>query len=74
LVWKCSNKQYQAKVHNIETGLPPDFDPKKYLELNPGLEKFWISKGIKHTSKKALLEHAEIHYRDFGAKDNWQYK
>jgi hypothetical protein len=66
--------KYQAKVHNIETGLPPDFDPKKYLELNPGLEKFWISKGIKHTSKKALLEHAEIHYRDFGAKDNWQYK
>ena len=65
---------YQQKIHNKEIGLPPDFDPKTYLEINPGLEQFWTSKGIKHKSKKALLEHAEIHYRDFGAKENWKYK
>jgi uncharacterized membrane protein len=61
-------------VHNKTVGLPFDFDPETYLEINPGLEQFWTSKGIKHKSKKALLEHAETHYRDFGAKDNWKYK
>jgi hypothetical protein len=76
LGWITTNQilVYQQKIHNREIGLPPDFDPKTYLEINPGLEQFWTSKGIKHKSKKALLEHAEIHYRDFGAKDNWQYK
>lgn len=65
---------YLIKTHNIEHGLPADFDPKRYLELNPGLETFWASKSIKHNSKRELWDHAELHYKGFGAKDGWRYK
>lgn len=65
---------YLIKTHNIERGLPADFDPKKYLELNPGIETFWLSKGIKHISKRELWDHAELHYKGFGANDGWRYK
>lgn len=65
---------YRIRTRNIERGLPADFDPKRYLELNPGLETFWASQSIKHNSKRELWDHAELHYKGFGAKDGWRYK
>ena len=61
-------------IHNKEVGLPLDFDPEMYLKMNPQLEQYWESIGVNHQSRQALLEHAELHYRDFGAKDGWHYK
>ena len=61
------------EIHNIETGLPADFDPAIYLRLNPGLEEFWKSQGINDSGQR-LLDHAEEHYKAFGAKDGWRYK
>lgn len=63
----------KIKAHNLAMGLPPDFDPELYLQMHPILVKFWNSRGI-FESGRPLLDHAEIHYRDFGAKDGWQYK
>lgn len=62
----------KIKAHNLAIGLPPDFDPELYLQMNPILIKFWNSKGI-FESGRPLLDHAEIHYREFGAKEGWQY-
>ncbi|HWA35548.1 MAG TPA: hypothetical protein VG737_15510 [Cyclobacteriaceae bacterium] len=59
--------------HNKEAGLPLDFDPATYLEINPGLVEFWESHGM-HESGDVLLNHAEEHYKAFGAKDGWKYK
>lgn len=61
------------EVHNSKMGLPIDFSPKTYLSLHPGLREFLISKGI-HENGKTLMNSAEIHYRDFGSKENWEYK
>jgi hypothetical protein len=61
------------QTHNLEVGLPIDFDPELYLELNPGLIEFWHSRGI-NKSGQDLLNHAELHYKNFGIKDNWKYK
>lgn len=61
------------EVHNSKMGLPVDFNPTTYLSLHPGLQEFWISKGI-HENGKALMNRAEIHYRDFGSKEKLEYK
>jgi hypothetical protein len=61
------------QAHNKEVGLPLDFDPATYLELNPGLVEFWESHGI-HESGEVLLNHAEEHYKAFGSKDGWKYR
>jgi hypothetical protein len=63
----------QKEAHNLAAGLPPDFDPEVYLALHPGLEEYWHSVGMFETGQ-ALLDHAEIHYRYFGSKDNWSYR
>ena len=61
------------KAHNISVGLPADFDPARYLELNPGIQDYWKASGINESGQQ-LLNHAEEHYIGFGAKDNWKYK
>jgi hypothetical protein len=61
------------QAHNKEVGLPLDFDPATYLEINPGLVEFWKSHGI-HESGEVLLNHAEEHYKAFGSKDGWKYR
>ena len=66
-------KEAQSRTHNTETGLPVDFDPVFYLRSNPGLEEYWKSSGISKTGQR-LLNHAEEHYKGFGANDGWQYK
>ncbi len=63
----------QCKTHNIEIGLPVDFDPAIYLRLNPGLEEYWKASGINESGQR-LLDHAEEHYKGFGARDRWKYK
>jgi hypothetical protein len=63
----------RRQLHNREAGLPLDFDPQIYLNLHPGLQEFWISVGMRE-SGQALLDHAEVHYKYFGAKDGWTYK
>ena len=66
-------RKTRQEIHNIEAGLPADFDPAIYLRLNPGLEEFWKSQGINDSGQR-LLNHAEEHYKSFGARDQWRYK
>jgi hypothetical protein len=63
----------RREAHNTAAGLPIDFDPEIYLRLHPGLEEYWHSVGM-FESGQALLDHAEMHYLYFGAKDNWTYR
>lgn len=63
----------KQQAHNRNVGLPVDFDPKTYLKLNPQIQKFWRSSGIKE-SGQALFDRAELHYKEFGSKDGWKYK
>ncbi|MBY0433304.1 MAG: hypothetical protein K2U26_04260 [Cyclobacteriaceae bacterium] len=74
LYWK-SRQDYKSwrDKHNLEYGLPLDFDPEIYLKLHPELVEFWESKGIKETKQNQLI-HAGEHYKYFGVKDNWTYK
>ncbi len=60
-------------LHNIKVGLPIDFNAEIYLKINPGLQEFWKSKGINDDGQQ-LLNHAEEHYKAFGAKEGWKYK
>jgi hypothetical protein len=66
-------KMIQQEKHNIEVGLPIDFDPETYLILNPGLQEFWRSQGI-FESGQPLIDRTEIHYKYFGEKDHWRYR
>ena len=63
----------ETKAHNLEMGLPPDFDPALYLRLNPGLIEYWHSVGI-YESGSALLRRGELHYVGFGANQKLPYK
>ena len=62
------------EAHNLKMGLPIDFSPTAYLRLHPGLQEFWISKGIEEKGKALMNRAAEIHYRDFGSKEKLEYK
>jgi hypothetical protein len=63
----------ERTAHNLRIGLPSDFDPELYLEINPGLQEYWWSIGI-NESGESLLNRAELHYKAFGSKEGWKYK
>ncbi|HEY5824301.1 MAG TPA: glycosyltransferase family 87 protein [Cyclobacteriaceae bacterium] len=67
------NDKGKKQKHNIEAGLPIDFDPKKYLDLNPQIIEYWRSRGIVDTGK-TLYVRAEEHYKTFGAKEGYRFK
>jgi hypothetical protein len=72
LAWAIINYriEFQKKQHNIEAGLPEDFNAVMYLDLNPQLVEFWNSKGI-NESGPLLIKRAEDHYKAFGSKEGY---
>jgi hypothetical protein len=66
-------RRITREAHNIQMGLPQDFNATTYLEINPQIVDFWKSKGI-NDSDEALVSRAEEHYITFGVKEGLHYK
>src|SRR6185295_11563620 len=59
--------------HNLNEGLPIDFDSYLYLRLNPKIMELFNSDGTIEKGE-ALVKRAEMHYKSQGSKEELRYK